>query len=235
MNKMSDDLIKANQSLSKSLKFGKKKSLKEKIEESDARYQTLISSIDLNKINHRIAVILDDSGSTSGECFNNEVEAFRVILSQSNCVETAYSLIKLNSASQSLTVDYNLLLKIAPNYGGGGTPIHRALQQALEQSITRIILVSDGEPDNTTACYEEAQKAKSKSIKIDTIFVQSVFSGIGIEEAKHVLKEISRITDGIFMSFDKSGNFTKAAAYLTPGNRFLLEDKKIRLMLGSGE
>jgi len=219
-------------------KFGPLKSLRDKIAAKEAQNKALAQALDPKKVPNRIAGILDDSGSTAGDCWNHEIQAFSLLLDQSNFGDTSYLLYKLNEGLvQDLTCNYiDIKIKLA-NFKSGATPLATAMSRVLHSApITRAFIVSDGIPDDENGCYMAAELYKEKGIKIDTIFVSSgsIYSGEQ-PDAKDLMRKIADITGGVFMCFDNLGNFSKAVGYLAPAFRDMLENKKLRLQLGSGE
>lgn len=210
-------------------KFGPTKRLSDKIKDAKEK----LASIDPTQCKHRVAIILDDSGSTAGECWANEVKAVEQLLLSSNFEETSYLLQKLNEGLVSpLLCEYDKIKQKLPNFTSGGTPLARAMTLVLNFDITAAIIVSDGEADDRLTALERAEDFVKRGIKIDTVYVQSLSKDT---EAMETLRTIAQKTGGIFMTFEDQEKFSKALAYLNPATRHLLEDKKVRLMLGSGE
>jgi hypothetical protein len=102
----------------------------------------------------------------------------------------------------------------------GGTPMACAMGRSFsDNSLTRGIIVSDGEADSPQQAKDIARKWKEADIPIDTVHIGRDTSG------EQLLKEIAEITGGMFIKFDNVENFAKAFKYLAPA---------YRAMLGSG-
>jgi hypothetical protein len=223
-----------------SFKFGKRKTLAEKIKDATEAHEEAVKNIKPEQLPNRIGIILDDSGSTAGECWKSELLALNAILDRSNALDTSYTLYKLNEGLvQSISIDYDTIKsKASASFFGYSTPTNKALRDMLPQNCTRLILISDGESDNDTLALQEAEKYKLAGIKIDTVFVEGkgYYGGFFTsEKAKNFMRLVAATTGGIFMTFDNLANFINAASMLAPAYRGMLEDKKTRLMLGSGE
>lgn len=70
----------------------------------------------------------------------------------------------------------------------GGTPLHIAIPMAKEYGATRVVVISDGCPDLTEACYDAAREFGGK---IDVAYVGNAGDG-----GEVFLKELANITGG---------------------------------------
>jgi hypothetical protein len=133
----------------------------------------------------------------------------------------------------NLSCDYDKLKSLLPKFSSGNTLLAKALEKVLQYNITRAFAISDGIPDSEDACYKVAEQYRERKIILDTVYVKS--SPHSSENARDCMRKIAAIGGGVFLSFDDYGNFNHAIAYLSPGHRSDLNDKNVRLMLGSGE
>lgn len=104
--------------------------------------------------------------------------------------------------------------------------------------VTRGVLISDGQANDTQAALEEADNYAAAEIPVDCVH-------IGHEEAgEGLLKEIAEKTGGIYVKFTDVTAFAKALVYLAPSGRTRLLSgqvganeigaKEVILSLGDG-
>jgi hypothetical protein len=97
----------------------------------------------------------------------------------------------------------------------GSTPMSRALSFVLNTyPVTRVILVSDGEPDDATYgyrdTYEEASNYKQAGIPIDCVHIGTSQSG------EACLRHIAETTGGQYIKFTDINSFSRSFKYLAP-------------------
>lgn len=116
----------------------------------------------------------------------------------------------------------------------GGTPLFEITEQALATppEATRLIIFSDGEPNNKLKkefCINEALR---KKVPIDTVFI-----GDRYDRGAVLLQEIAERTHGIYIVIDstKGADFKTAFKYLAPTKRLMLMDKSFKEKLERGE
>ncbi len=136
-----------------------------------------------------------------------------------------------------LTTDLLLLASAidSPNIAAiGGTPLFEVTEQALAATpeATRLIIFSDGEPNNELKkefCINEALR---KKVPIDTVFI-----GNKDDIGAALLQEIAERTHGIYIVIDstKGADFSTAFKYLAPTMRFMLVDDTFKARLERGE
>lgn len=117
--------------------------------------------------------------------------------------------------AHGLSRDKNLLqMTVNGLRDSGGTPMHSTMSKVIsEVSLTRGIIISDGEADSPDRALEQARNfAKSETI-VDCVHIGS--SGAG----ERLLSEIARICGGLYLKFDNVENFSKAFSFLSPENR----------------
>src|SRR5882757_5245488 len=97
----------------------------------------------------KIIIVADDSGSMDGVAMQQQKKAIAAFLEVCNPLDTAVGVTPMNRERINLTMVHPLILSKTsswPDHGGGGTPMFKALQEALQQSPTRVVLISDGQP-----------------------------------------------------------------------------------------
>jgi uncharacterized protein YegL len=164
---------------------------------------------------NRIALLLDASGSMSGDKNRCLQEACSSFVQSCNMADTALAVETFGVEPEirvALTTQQPLLMMTMmsiPAYGG--TPMANALDYVLASySITRGVLVSDGQPDSEQAAYEVAQHYKAAEIPVDCVHIGNSVSG------EACLQHIAEITGGKFIKFTNIESFAKSFKYLTP-------------------
>src|SRR5205807_8665472 len=85
----------------------------------------------------RIIIVADDSGSMDGLPMQQQKKAIAAFLGVCNPLDTAVGVTPMNRERINLTMVHPLILSKTsswPDHGGGGTPMFKALQEALQQS-----------------------------------------------------------------------------------------------------
>jgi hypothetical protein len=183
---------------------------------------------------NRIALLLDCSGSMSGsDDYNATVvkskidllkDAMTGFVNACNFGDTALAIETFPSGDHSeseigakstrvplTTLHPFLMTSIMMLRAGGGTPMSAAMKYAVgTYSLTRAVIVSDGDADNATAAISEAATYKEAGIPCDTVHIGQSAGG------EETLKEIARVTGGMFMKFTDVSSFAKNFRYLTP-------------------
>ena len=114
----------------------------------------------------------------------------------------------------------------------GGTPMAGAMEFMLNSySLTRGIIVSDGEADVEHLCIEQAGNYREAGIPIDCVHIGQSTQG------EHLLKNIAEMTGGIYIKFKDVQTFAKNFSYLTPAGRdaLMLHDGSERAKLLGAE
>lgn len=127
--------------------------------------------------------------------------------------------------ARRLSRDKNLLsLTINGLQDGGGTPMHSTMKKVIEEiSLTRGIIVSDGDADSPDAALEQARAFAASETVVDCVHIGSSAGG------ENLLSQIAKITGGLYLKFDNVENFSKAFSFLSPENR-----AKLALAAGPG-
>jgi len=179
---------------------------------------------------NRIGIVMDDSGSMSGEPISQAHKAIETFVNNSNSFDTSLALYPLNEREHPLNNDLCAIAIAAKGIPAtGGTPLYSKLVQLINnEPITRAIAFSDGmpngEPESKTECF---RLYCERHIPIDTVY-------IGSGENRE-LQELAERTGGIYMHFTNLQAFAKSFKYLTPGYRAMLTDGSFREKVQRGE
>jgi len=167
---------------------------------------------------NRIAIIADGSGSMGGyknRCLRDALQGF---FNMCNFTDTSCSVHTFGmnpEINHNLSRDKNMLVMTAMVIqAAGGTPMHKPMRLVLEGvALTRAIIISDGDADNDRFALDQAARYAEQEIPIDTVHIGDSSGG------EDLLKQIAKLTGGIYIKFDNVGNFATAFSYLTPAKR----------------
>jgi Mg-chelatase subunit ChlD len=170
---------------------------------------------------NRIALVLDCSGSMSGESIELLKQAGQQFLNSTNPTDTSVCLqtfgLRPEVTRNLTTIKQVLQGDIAKLEASDGTPMAEGLKQVSEDNpITRAVLVSDGAPDSAIAVYEACKEYQEKKIPVDTVHIGSSTNG------EEVLRKVAELTGGIYMKFKDIHMFVQSFKYLTPALRGFL-------------
>lgn len=162
---------------------------------------------------NRLVLMIDQSGSMDGEPIKLLENAVLDFVQKSNPADTA---IQIESFPENLSIDmtsdkmklWMLCMGLTAN---GGTPMANCMYRCKDVRMTRAIIISDGQPNESPRAM--AVEYKEKNIPIDTVHIGSSTSG------EDCLKEISEITGGLFVKFKDIKSFATAFAFLLPETR----------------
>lgn len=189
---------------------------------------------------NRIAFLLDHSGSMDGQNMDLLKQACEAFMNRCNARDTAIAIETFPSpdelgyirhgAARLLTSVYHVLrTDITALDAEGGTPMDDAMRAAItKNSLTRAVMVSDGQPDDPAKVYTQARDYKERNVPIDCIHIGS---GYGEE----VMQKVAEITGGIYMKFSDVSKLVGAFKYLTPAMRGLLVSGDIKALTGADE
>lgn len=180
---------------------------------------------DVNTLPNRIALMIDVSGSMAGDSIKLLEQAVQDFIQKSNSSDTAIAIESFPEEVRiALTDDKTRLWFLTMGLkANGGTPMSEAMKYCSENySLTRAILISDGQPNESPK--EIAHRYASYSIPIDTVHIGQSTSG------EDCLKEVSEITKGLFVKFKDVKSFANAFAFLLPETR----ERAATLFLTSG-
>lgn len=195
---------------------------------------------------NRIALMLDDSSSMAAAAddssfyptagvktrmshLKDAVEGFLQACDPSN---TSVSMNFFNEQrSMGQTNQLALLqMEIFDVEASGSTPMAQCMESVIRnESITRGVLVSDGEADNIDFVKDVAKNFKSASIPIDCLHISRG------EQGEELLKYVAEITGGKYIKFKDVATFAKSLLYLTPRYRALLNESNAAALLGADE
>lgn len=171
---------------------------------------------------NRLILMLDVSGSMSGEKIVALRDACTGFVNGCNYNDTAVGIEPFGDDYPSpnrlaLTTMHPILLTtIQQFHAEGGTPMSRAMDFVLSSyPLTRGIIVSDGEPDDSYRDYkqtfEAANNFRDARIPIDCVHIGSSQGG------EHCLRHIAETTGGQYIKFTDVSSFSRSFKYLTPG------------------
>jgi Mg-chelatase subunit ChlD len=164
---------------------------------------------------NRIALMLDASGSMNGDKNKSLQDACQSFVSACNFADTALAIETFGAEPEirvALTCQQPLLMMTMMSIPAhGGTPMADALDYVLNSySITRGVIVSDGQPDSESAAYSVADHYKAAEIPVDCVHIGHSSSG------EACLKRIAEITGGHYIKFTDIASFAKNFKMLTP-------------------
>lgn len=176
--------------------------------------QADISGDAMTRVN-RIALMLDASGSMRGERNKALIDACVSFVQNCNFNDTALAMETFGAEPEisiPLTTQSPLLMMTAMSIPAhGGTPMSATMERTLRtHSMTRGIIVSDGEPDSRSAAYDAAREYAKAEIPVDCVHIGNSTSG------EECLKTIAEITGGMFIKFTDITSFSKNFKFLTP-------------------
>lgn len=173
------------------------------------------SEADVTKFPNRIYLMIDQSGSMAGEPIKLLENAVQDFVQKSNPSDTAIAVKSFPQGTDiELTNDKMKLWMLCMGLtAGGGSPMATCMSDCLghHNTMTRAIIISDGEPDSSP--LEDAKLYAKREIKIDTVHIGDSISG------ETTLREIARITGGLFVKFKDIKSFSTAFAFLLPETR----------------
>jgi Mg-chelatase subunit ChlD len=213
--------------LSKLNKIGVKSGLHARMAQSELMKE-VVPQTDPSQKPNRIALMLDCSGSMSGEKIQLLREATTSFIQEAdfNTTSIALETFGLNQEIHlSLISDRPTLWAQSFQLDAmGGTPLAEAMRACFDYPLTRGIIISDGDANSPDACIDTARSYAEKSVPIDTVHIGDSVGG------EATLKEISRITGGLFVKFKDVKAFSTAFKFLLPETR----QDAARLLLTAG-
>lgn len=175
---------------------------------------------------NRISLQLDCSSSmSSGDYYSGNPnqhkidqlkEAVEGFLRQCNWNDTAISIVCFPQGIRVQLSCDGIGLAVAAQglEASGGTPMAVAMRVALEEeSITRAVLISDGEADSHGTCLDIAAQYREAKIPIDCVHIGSSSDG------EELLRQIASLTGGTYLKFKDAAKLIGALKYLTPALR----------------
>jgi len=93
----------------------------------------------------------------------------------------------------------------------GSTPMAEAMDFVLQTySLTRAVLVSDGQPDSEESVYEVASRYREASLPCDCVHIGDSTDG------EACLRKVAEMTGGQYIKFTDITSFSRSFKYLTP-------------------
>lgn len=180
----------------------------------------------------RLVLALDNSGSmgssmdpedwrTGKSKLDATKDAVLTMLANSDAARTHYGVVSFESDARVVNqphYDYDAIAPSIMNIDcGGGTDMAGGLALSLRLRPHRIVMLSDGHPNNSEAALSEARRAATAGIKIDTISV-----GDANDE---LMQEIARLTGGKWSRVTDLESMKKTFLNLETRKYLALEDK----------
>ena len=228
---MSDITKTKDDSITKPFKIGAKSALAQRLEQAKAKKaeKQVVDVAVVSTLPNRIGMMLDVSGSMTGEPLDQLKVAAKAFLDACDAANTAVAVNTFEPTihiNLSNTFDYHKI-EIQALPSTGGTPMGEAMEDMLlTEPITRGVLVSDGDATGTDP-LRVARNYKEAGVPIDCVHIGESVAGT------ETLKAIAGITGGMYMKFKDIHQFAHAFKYLTPAYRALLADPEMRKRLGA--
>lgn len=170
---------------------------------------------DPNTKANRIALLLDVSGSMSGDKIVKLRDACQSFISACNFTDTSLAIEPFGDSGENrlplTTFGPLLMTTCASLQASGGTPMAQAMDFVLNSySLTRCVLVSDGEPNSDIAAFHSAEDFKTAGLQCDCVHIGASTSG------ESVLRRIAEMTGGQYIKFTDINSFANSFKYLTP-------------------
>jgi uncharacterized protein YegL len=162
---------------------------------------------------NRIALLLDASGSMRGDKNAKLRDACVSFVNACNFSDTSVSIECFGAdIRQPLTCFHPLLMTTVMTIPAeGGTPLAESMEYVLTQwPLTRAVVVSDGQPDRDTPCYEWATRYAEAGVPCDCVHIGASAHG------EACLQRIAELSGGRFIKFSDITSFAKSFKYLTP-------------------
>lgn len=172
---------------------------------------------DPNTKANRIALLLDVSGSMGGDKIVSLRDACQSFVAACNFADTSLAIEPFGEGNPppnrlTLTCFGPLAMTtVAMLQAAGGTPMAGAMDFVLNSySLTRCVLVSDGEPDSDSAAYDIAAQYREAGLPCDCVHIGASTGG------EQCLRRIAEVTGGQYIKFTDINSFAKSFKYLTP-------------------
>jgi len=207
------------------------------------------------KVEERLGIVFDDSGSMGGEKIKDAHEGVEEFLRSCAKDKTSVAIYPMNAQPLHLSLNLPALALLTKEIEAtGGTPLVEVSKRLLtEESLTRMIIFSDGEAGDNYATggylYDRDTSEKERSEPIDEVITLAVSKKLSIDtvyiadqydepdnKAELLLKKIASRTGGIYLRFERGkSNFRTAFKYLAPTYRAMLADKSFVEKLQEGK
>jgi Mg-chelatase subunit ChlD len=207
-----------------------------------------------------VVIVFDDSGSMDHQKIQDARDGVTEFMRECVPNETAVKIAPLNEVEISFSCNLpSLALQVVKIHASGGTPLYEVTQRNMYQDgevkPTRMILFSDGSPNNpgsweypkgdyssserhyefSIAHKKTIEMAIERGIALDTCLIAD--RGYSKKDVEYmVMEDLAAKTGGIFIVFEKGKcSFKHGFKYLTKGNRLLLMDSNFKNALESGQ
>lgn len=186
-------------------------------------------------VGDRLFVLIDISGSMAWKISdaadtNSRLDAakkaFELFLKKSNASREQIGLVSFGSSAQIACEPTNIFIQLEVAASkleiSGSTAMAEGLFIPLTfPAVNRIILISDGVPDDPLAVDNAVLQAIEKKIPIDTIFI-----GSAGDNGALLMKQIAERTGGLYFTVDSLASFEKTFAMLETSARLQLMDQR---------
>jgi uncharacterized protein YegL len=177
-----------------------------------------VSGVDPMTCPNRLALLLDVSGSMGGEKIVSLRDACSSFVTSCNFGDTSLAIEPFGEDDNpprnrlALTCFSPFLMTTIQSLrAAGGTPMAQHMKYVLDSySLTRAVLVSDGQPDNESAVFDQAACYAEAGLPCDCVHIGNSTSG------EDVLRRVAEITGGQFIKFTDIASFSRSFKYLTP-------------------
>jgi Mg-chelatase subunit ChlD len=229
---MSDNIIKPPEP-SFSLTEGKLRSRQTPFQQRIAAAKQ--EQLDPSTMPNRIALMLDCSGSMSGEYIQLLKDAVQSFAQRCDFKNTSLAIETFPSGvSCPLTTALPvIMIQVEALTANGGTPMRSCVEKVIESvAFTRAVIVSDGQATDWRCDYDEDLREENydtSSLKAyieQKIPIDCVHIG-GSSGGEELLKFIAKQTEGLFIKFTDVSAFSRNFGYLTPGFRAMLSDGRV--------
>jgi Mg-chelatase subunit ChlD len=184
---------------------------------------------DPNTKPNRLALLLDVSGSMRGKKIQSLRDAVTSFIQSCTFGDTALALepfgesadppsgrVPLSCFAPFLTSTVQTLQSY------GSTPMAEAMDYVLRSySLTRSVLVSDGEPDSEARVFDQAMLFHEAALPCDCVHIGNSTDG------ESCLRRVAEITGGQYIKFTDIQSFAKSFKYLTPAYYAMLCDGSV--------
>ena len=199
-----------------------------KLHQKMQQAKSQIDKNDPSTLPNRIALMLDCSGSMAGDKIQSLRDACTSYVQQCDFRDTALAIEAFPSGFSDwdeidqrranattrialTSVQPFLMTTVMSLNASGGTPLTEAMIYVLNTySITRGIIVSDGDANNPYSAIESAKDYREAGIPVDCVHIGSSSQG------EDTLQQIAELTGGKFIKFTDIASFGRSFKYLTP-------------------
>lgn len=199
-----------------------------KLRATQTKFQQRVSqgAIDPLTLPYRIMLAVDISGSMAGQPLSDLKKAVENFVSRCDN-QTALALRSFgreeSEAYIALTLTHFIITSTSNSLrSGGGTPLYSCLRKILsDDPVTRVVLVSDGQPTDSDYHDEIINRYVEQKTPIDCVHIGDAIGG------EDELRSIAKRTGGLYIKFTDTNALTSGLSYLTPGCRAMLTSGQV--------